>query len=200
MTTEPAPTAGLAPAGAPSASRAWRTVSFGRGRRWSLPQLGLALLGVASAAVFLQALWHASGGFDPIWWSLVLVPLVTIAYAGSGVPLAYWGLMLVGWFLLTPSGSFSAWSVPAALSLLVGHATAALSATTPPAGDFSTRTLRRWLRWVLVAALAAPAVALLADSLRGGGLEAGPAAYVIGLGGLSIGIFLLRSEPPIQGN
>lgn len=200
MTTEPAPGAGQPSGGAEPSSRTWRTVSFGRGRQWSLPQLGLAVLGVASAAIFLQSLWQASGGFDPIWWSLVLVPLVTIAYAGSGVPLAYWGLMLVGWFVLTPSGSFSAWSVPAALALLVGHAAAALSATTPPAGEFSTRTLRRWLRWVVVAALAAPAVALLADTLQGGGLEAGPAAYVIGLGGLSIGIFLLRSEPPIQGN
>ena len=200
MTTEPTPSAGRAVAGGESASRIWRRISFGRGTQWSFPQLGLAVLGVASAAVFLQSLWQASGGFDPIWWSLVLVPLVTITYAGSGVPLAYWGLMLVGWFLLTPSGSFSAWSVPAALALLVGHSAAALSATTPPAGEFSTRTLRRWLRWILVAALAAPAVALLADTLRGGGLEAGPAAYVVGLGGLSIGIFLLRSEPPVQGS
>ena len=199
MTTEPTPT-GHTSAGAESTSRTWRTVSFGRGRQWSLPQLGLAMLGMASAAVFLQSLWQASAGFDPVWWSLVLVPLVTVSYTGSGVPLAYWGLMLVGWFVLTPSGSFSPWSVPAALALLVGHSAAALSATTPPTGDFSTRTLRRWLRWVLVAALAAPAVALLANTLRGGGLEAGPAAYVIGLGGLSIGIFLLRSEPPAQGS
>lgn len=200
MTTEPTPSAGHASGAVESASRTWRTISFGRGPQWSLPQLGLALLGVASAGVFLQSLWQASGGFDPIWWSLVLVPLVTITYTGSGVPLAYWGLMLVGWFVLTPSGSFSAWSVPAALALLIGHSAAALSATTPPAGEFSTRTLRRWLRWVLIAALVAPAVALLADTLQGGGLEASPAAYVIGLGGLSIGIFLLRSEPPIQGN
>lgn len=200
MTTEPTPSAGHPSGAGESASRTWRTISFGRGPQWSLPQLGLALLGVASAAVFLQSMRQASGGFDPIWWSLVLVPLVTMTYTGSGVPLAYWGLMLVGWFVLTPSGSFSAWSVPAALSLLVGHSAAALSATTPPAGEFSTRTLRRWLRWVLIAALVAPAVALLADTLQGGGLEAGPAAYVIGLGGLSIGIFLLRSEPPSQGN
>ncbi|WP_353510984.1 hypothetical protein [Intrasporangium sp.] len=200
MTTEPTPPTGHTSTGAESTSRTWRTVSFGRGRQWSLPQLGLALLGTASAAVFLQSLWQASGGFDPVWWSLVLVPLVTLSYTGSGVPLAYWGLMLVGWFVLTPSGSFSLWSVPAALALLVGHSAAALAATTPPTGDFSTRTLRRWLRLVLVAALAAPAVALLANTLRGGGLEAGPAAYVIGLGGLSIGIFLLRSEPPAQGS
>ncbi len=200
MTTGPTTSGGRAARGGESVSRTWRRVSFGRGPQWSLPQLGLAVLGVASAAVFLQSLWQASGGFDPIWWSLVLVPLVTITYTGSAVPLAYWGLMLVGWFVLTPSGSFSVWSVPAALALLVGHAAAALSATTPPAGEFSARTLRRWLRWVLVATLAAPAVALLADTLQGSGLEAGPAAYVIGLGGLSIGIFLLRSEPPIQGN
>ena len=200
MTTEPVPSAGHASGDAESVSRTRRTVSFGRGRRWSLPQLGLAVLGVACAAVFLQSLWQASGGFDPIWWSLVLVPLVTITYAGSGAPLAFWGLMLVGWFVLTPSGSFSAWSVPAALALLFGHSTAALSATTPPTGEFPARTLRRWLRWVLVAAVAAPAVALLADTLAGDGLEPGPAAYVIGLGGLAIGIFLMRSEPPIQGS
>ena len=163
MTTEPTPSTDESRGRDAPASRVWRTISFGRGRQWSLPQLGLAVVGVASAAIFLQSLWQASGGFDPIWWSLVLVPLVTISYAGSGVPLAYWGLMLVGWFILTPAGSFSAWSVPAALALLVGHSAAALSATTPPAGGFSTRTLRRWLRWVLFAALAAPAVALLAD-------------------------------------
>ena len=200
MTTEQTPIADHTPGDGTPTSRTWRTISFGRGRPWSLPQLGLALLGVASAAVFLQSLWQASGGFDPIWWSLVLVPLVTIGYTASGVPLAYWGLMLVGWFVLTPSGSFSVWSVPAALALLIGHSAAALAATTPPAGGFSTRMLRRWLRWVLVAALAAPAVALLTEALSGGGLEAGPAAYVIGLGGLAVGIFLLRSEPPVQGS
>lgn len=177
----------------------WRTISFGRNVEWSLPQLGLALIGVAGAAVFLQCLWLASGGFDPIWWALVIGPLVTLAYAGTGVPLAFWGLMLVGWFVLTPSGSFSPWSIPGALALLVGHSAAALSATTPPAGGFSTRKIRAWLRPVLLAALAAPAVALLAGALRGGGLEAGPAAYLLGLGGLTIGVFLLRSEPPVQG-
>jgi hypothetical protein len=177
----------------------WRTVSFTRGKHWSLPQLGLSLLGVASAAVFLYALSQSSGGFVPTWWVLVVAPLVAMTYTGSGAPLAYWGLMLVGWFVLTPSGSFSPWSIPAALALLVGHSTAALSATTPPAGGFSTRTVRTWLRRVLLAALAAPAVAVLAGTLRGAGLEASPAAYVIGLGGLAIGIFLLRSEPPVQG-
>ena len=176
----------------------WRTISFGRGIPWSLPQLGLAVTGVVAAAVYLQSLWLASGGFDPIWWVLVVVPLAALAYAGSGVPLAFWGLMLVGWFVLTPSGSFSPWSVPGAVALLIGHAAAALSATTPPAGGFSTRTTRAWLRAVLLAALAAPAVALLTGALRGGGLDVGPAAYVIGLGGLAIGVFVLRSEPPLQ--
>ncbi|MDV3221734.1 hypothetical protein [Intrasporangium sp.] len=184
--------------GPATAGSTWRTISFGRGIQWSLPQLGLAMIGVAAAAVYLQALWLAAGGFDPIWWVLVVVPLATLAYAGSGVPLAYWGLMIVGWFILTPSGSFSLWSIPGAVAVLIGHAAAALSATTPPAGGFSTRTTRAWLRAVILAALAAPAVALLTGALRGGGLDPGPAAYVIGLGGLAIGVFALRSEPPLQ--
>ncbi|MDC5698689.1 hypothetical protein OO014_15645 [Intrasporangium calvum] len=176
----------------------WRTLRFGRGPRWSLPQVALALAGAASAGAFLLSLQAAAGGLDPIWWSLVLVPLVTLTYAGSGVPLAFWGLLLVGWFLHTPAGSFSPWSVPAALALVAGHAAAALSATTPPAGGFPGPVLRTWARRTVLAALAAPAVALLAGALRGGGLEAGPAAYVIGLGGLALGVFLLRTESPVQ--
>ncbi|GAA6527192.1 hypothetical protein [Intrasporangium sp. DVR] len=174
----------------------WRTIRFGRGPRWSLPQLGLALVAATSAGLFLGCLSAAAGGFDPVWWSLVIVPLVTLGYSGSGVPLAYWGLMLIGWFVLTPDGSLTPWSVPAALALVVGHSAAALSATTPPAGGFSTRVVRTWVGRVVLAALAAPAVALLAGAVRGGGPGAGPAAYVIGLGGLAIGIFLLRTEPP----
>jgi hypothetical protein len=179
-------------------TRTWRTVSFGRGREWSLPQLGLGLVGMLSAAAFLQSLWMAAGGFDPLWWLLAAVPVVTVAYAGSGVSLAFWGLMLFGWFVLTPSGSLSLWSVPAALALLVGHTAAALSATTPPAGGFSGRVVRRWVGPVLLAGLSAPLVAVLAGALQGDGLEASPAAYVIGLGGLALGVFLLRSEPPLQ--
>lgn len=177
------------------AGHTWRTVSFGRGRQWSMPQLGLALLGCISAAVFLLSLSQASHGFDASAWALVLVPLATAAHAGSAAPLSFWGLMLASWFLLTPSGSFSPWSVPAGLALLVGHAAAALSATAPPAGGFSSRVLRRWLRPVACAALAAPLVGILANALSGAGLGASPAAYVIGLGGLAIGVLLLRTEP-----
>lgn len=183
----------------PAGARRWRSISFGRGQQWSLPQLALGLIGVASALVFLQSLWLASGGFDGRWWLLAIVPLVALPYAGSGAPLALWGLLLFGWFYLTPSDSFSAWSVPAALALLVGHAASSLSATTPPAGSFSRRVVRRWVGPVLLAALSAPLVALLAGALRGDALEASPAAYVIGLGGLALGVFLLRSEPPLQG-
>lgn len=181
-----------------AAPTTWRTVRFGKGRPWSLPQLGLALAGVASAVVFLLSLQAASGGFDPLWWALAIVPLVTLGFAGSAAPLAFWGLMLTGWFLLTPSGSFSAWSVSAAIALVVGHAAAALSATTPPAGGFPVRVVRTWVGRVVLAALTAPAVAVLAGALRSGGLEASPAAYVIGLGGLAVGVFLLRTEPPAQ--
>jgi hypothetical protein len=176
----------------------WRTVSFGRSQQWSLPQLALGLVGVASALVFLEALWMASGGFDALWWLLAVVPLVTLPYAGSGVPLAFWGLMLLGWFLLTPSGSFSAWSVPAALALVVGHSATSLSATTPPAGGFSRGVLRRWLAPLVLAGVSAPLVAILASAVRGDELAASPAAYVIGLGGLALGVFLLRSEPPLE--
>ena len=176
----------------------WRTVRFGKGRPWSLPQLGLALTGVASAVAFLLCLQAASGGFDPVWWALAIVPLATLGFAGSAAPLAFWGLMLAGWFLLTPSGSLSAWSVPAAVALAVGHAAAALSATTPPAGGLPVRVVRTWVGRVVLAALTAPAVAALAGALRSGELEASPAAYVIGLGGLAVGVFLLRTEPPAQ--
>jgi len=174
----------------------WRTVSFGRGGQWSVPQLGLALLGCVSAAVFLHSLTQASDGFDSLLWALVVVPLVTAAYAGSAAPLAFWGLMLASWFLVTPGGSFSLWSIPAGLALLVGHASAALAATTPPTGGFSARVLRRWLRPVALAALAAPLLGILANAFSGDGLEASSAAYVIGLGGLALGVLLLRTEPP----
>ena len=200
MTTEPTPSAGHPSGAVESASRTWRTISFGRGPQWSLPQLGLAVLGVASAGVFLESPVAGLGRLRPH----LVVPRPRPSRDHHVHRVRRTARLLgpdAGRLVRAHAvRELSAWSVPAALALLVGHAAAALSATTPPAGEFSTRTLRRWLRWVLIAALAAPAVALLADTLQGGGLEASPAAYVIGLGGLSIGIFLLRSEPPIQGN
>ncbi|GAA5032448.1 hypothetical protein GCM10023258_31420 [Terrabacter aeriphilus] len=173
-----------------------RTLRFGAGPEWSLSQLGAAAAGMGGVALYLAGLSVAAGGFDAIWWALVLVPLLTLSWAGSAAPLALWALLLLGWFVLTPAGSFSWWSLPAALGAVGAHAAAALAASSPPAGSFTRRTVRRWVRHAAVAAAAAVPVALLAGALSARPLGLVPAAYVLGLGGVAVGLWLLRTSPP----
>ena len=175
-----------------------RTVRFGAGPEWSLSQLGATGAATGGVAVYLASLSLAVGGFDALWWALVLLPLVTMAWAGSAGPLVYWTLLLYGWFTLTPAGSFSWWSVPAAAGCVVGHAATALSASSPPAGSFTASTARRWVRHTVVAFTAAVPVALLAGLLLGRSLGPVPAAYVIGLGGVAVGLWVVRTSPPVE--
>lgn len=182
----------------PTPARRWHAIRFGGGSSWSLPQLALAAAATLGVLLFLYGLWHAAGGFDPIWWVLGLVPMATISYAGSVAPLAYWALLLAAWFYLTPAGSFTGWSVPAGLGLLLAHAATALAATAPPGAGFGRATVRRWTRTTAAAALAAPAVALLTTLVSGRALAPSSAAYLIGLGGLTLGVFLMRTTPPDQ--
>lgn len=184
------------PAGSRTRLRVRRTVHFGAGPEWSLSQIGAAAAAMGGVAVYLASLSLAAGGFDAVWWALVLLPLLTMTWAGSAAPLAYWALLLFGWFVLTPSGSFSWWSLPAAAGCAVGHAAAALSASAPPAGSFTTRTARRWVRHTAIASAAAVPVAVLAGLLAGRSLGLVPAAYVIGLGGVAVGLWFVRTSPP----
>lgn len=175
-----------------------RTVHFGAGPEWSLSQLGATAAAMGGVLVYLASLSLAAGGFDPVWWSLVLLPLVTMVWTGSAAPLFYWGLLLFGWFTLTAAGSFSWWSLPAAAGCVIGHAATALSASSPPAGSFTARTARRWVRHTAGALLAALPVVLLAGLLSGRSIPLTPAAYVIGLLGVSVGVWLVRTNPPTE--
>ncbi|WP_076259425.1 hypothetical protein [Intrasporangium flavum] len=168
------------------------------GPEWSASQLGLAAAHALGALAYLVCLDHASGGFDGLFWILAAVPLLTLSWTGSALPLAYWGLMLFGWFTLTPEGSFSWWSLPAAAGVAVGHAAAALGASVPPATQVAPRELLRWTRWTGVAAAAALPVGALAGVLAGHGDVGGPAALVVGVLGLAAAVLLLRTEPPAE--
>jgi hypothetical protein len=178
-------------------------VRFG-GAEWSTSQLGLAVAHVLGALVYLVCLHRASGGFEGIYWVLALVPLLTLSWSGSALPLVYWGIMLFGWFTLTPEGSFSWWSLPAAAGVAVGHAAAALGASVPPETQLGRRELLRWARATGLAAAAALPVGALAGLLAGraggsGGLGgSGPAALLVGVLGLAAGVLLLRTEPPAE--
>ena len=175
-----------------------RTIRFGAGPEWSLSQLGATGAAMGGVAVYLASLSLAVGGFDSLWWALVLLPLVTMAWAGSAAPAVYWTLLLYGWFTLTPAGSFSWWSLPAAAGCVVGHAATALSASSPPAGSFTAATSRRWVRHTALAFAAAVPVAILAGLLAGRSPGLGPAAYVIGLGGVAAGLWFVRTSPPVE--
>jgi len=175
-----------------------RTVQFGAGPEWSLSQLGATAAAMGGIAVYLASLSLAVGGYDSLWWGLVLLPLVTMAWAGSAAPLLYWTLLLYGWFTLSPAGSFSWWSLPAAAGCVVGHAATALSASSPPAGSFTGRTTRRWVRHTALAFAAAVPVAVLAGLLAERSLGLVPAAYVVGLGGVAAGLWLVRTSPPVE--
>jgi len=178
--------------------RVRRAVHFGAGPEWSLSQVGATVAAMGGVAVYLASLSLAVGGFDAVWWALVLLPLLTMAWAGSAAPLVYWALLLYGWFNLAPAGSFSWWSLPAAAGCVVGHAATALSASLPPAGSFTARTARRWARHTGLAFAGAVPVAALAGLLAGRPLGLVPAAYVIGLGGVAVGLSVVRTSPPVE--
>jgi hypothetical protein len=177
-------------------SRPRRLLRFGTGSAWSDHQLALAALGSGGAFVYLVALHRASGGFDPVFWLLAVAPAFLLRLNGSGAPLAFWALMLFGWFHLTPAGSFSWWALLGAAGVLLGHASAALSAVGPPGVHFPAQTVRRWFRLGLVALGAAAAVGLGAGLLHGRVDALGAVAQVLALAGLAGGVWLLRSNPP----
>lgn len=180
----------------PGWGRTHRTLGFGVGPEWSTHQLALTAANTAGAAVFLAALHQASGGFDGIWWLLLVVPATTMSFAGSGLLLGYYAVLLAGWFYLTPAGSFSWWSVPAAAGLLLSHTASALSATAPPAAQLTRNQLERRLRPTAIAFAAAVVTAAAAAWLSGRGLGPNPAALGLGLVGVTLGVWALRRNPP----
>jgi hypothetical protein len=110
-----------------------------------------------------------------------------------------WGLLVTMWFYLSPTGAFSWWSLLGAAGVALGHASAALSATTPPEGQIAREALLRWGRHTGTAYAAAIPVALLVGAVRDRDLAIGPVALVIGLLGLALGLWLVRSNPPSAG-
>ena len=102
----------------------------------------------------------------------------------------------MGWFVLTPEGTFSWWALVAAAGVIAGHASPALSAASPPAGSFSRATVAQWARHGLVAFSAAGAVAVTVAALLGRELQLGAAGLVVGLLGLAAGLWWVRTSPP----
>jgi hypothetical protein len=179
----------------PARPRRW-LLSFSSGQTWSADQLALGALSSLGALVHLVALHRASGGFDPVFWLLVPLPLLLIRMNDSAVPLAYWGLMVFGWFHLTPAGSFSPWSVLGAAGLVLGHTCTTISAGAPPSAVLPSGTARHWLGRSIPAWGAAVVVAAGAGLLTGRVDDLGPLAQLVGLTGVVVGVWFLRSNPP----
>ncbi len=173
-----------------------RTLRFGGGPEWSSHQLALTAANTLGVGVYLAALNVAAGGFPGACWLLLVVPATTMSFAGSGLSLGVMGVLLYGWFILLPAGSFTWWSLPAAAGLLLSHSAVSMSATAPPTARFSREQLRRRLRPHLVALSAAVVMAAGAALLSGRGLGPSPAAYAIGLVGVAAGLWLARTNPP----
>ncbi|MDN5778956.1 MAG: hypothetical protein L0H96_18845, partial [Humibacillus sp.] len=170
-----------------------RTLRFGTGPEWSSHQLALTAANTLGVSLYLAALHGAAGGFPGVCWLLLLVPATTMSFAGSGLSLGLMGLLLYGWFILMPAGSFTWWSLPAAAGLLLSHSAVSLSATAPPSARFSRDHLRRRTRGHLVALSAAVVMAAGAALLSGRGLGPSPVAYAVGLAGVAVGIWLART-------
>lgn len=169
-----------------------RMLRFGSGNTWSPHQLALAGGSSLGALLYLAALYAASDGFDSVYWLLAPMPALLLGVNNSAAPVVYWALMLFGWFYLTPSGSFSWWSVPAAMGVLLGHVAAALSATAPPQASFPGAVIRRWFWRTLLAAAAAVTVSAAASLLRGHVDAWGAAAQIVALLGLAGALVILR--------
>ena len=177
-------------------TRPTRTLRFGTGPEWSSHQLALTGASTLGVSLYLAALNLAAGGFPGAYWLLLLVPATTMSFAGSGLLLGFMGLLLYGWFILMPAGSFTWWSLPAAAGLLLSHSAVSLSATAPGAARFGRDHLRRRARSHLIALSAAVVMAAGAAALSGRGLGPNPAAYAIGLAGVALGVWLARTSPP----
>lgn len=175
-----------------------RLLQLSTGALWSRDQLMLGLLSSTGGLLFLFALHQASGGFDSIYWLLAPLPALFVSRNDSGVPLAYWGLMLFGWVYLTSAGSFSPWAIVAAAGLILGHASAALSASAPSTAAFPGRVVRRWAGRLLIALAAAVGVAVAVGALSGEVDGLGPVAQAVGLLGVALGVWFLRSDEPAR--
>jgi hypothetical protein len=62
----------------------------------------------------------------------------------------------------------------------------------------TARTARSWTRHTAAAFAAAVPVAVLAGLLDGRSLGLVPTAYVIGLGGVAVGLWFVRTSPPVN--
>lgn len=173
-----------------------RTLRFGTGPEWSSHQLALTAANTLGVGLYLAALSQAAGGFSGLYWLILLVPATTMSFAGSGLSLGLLAVLLYSWFILLPAGSFTWWSLPAAVGLLLSHSAVSLSATAPPTARFSREHLRRRLRGHAVALSAAVVMAAGAALLSGRELGPNPAAYAIGLAGVVTGLWLARTNPP----
>lgn len=175
-----------------------RFVRFGGGTEWSPHHLLLAGVATLGVAVYLVALGQASS-LDPLWWVLVLVPMVTWPLADSAAALILWTVLLLAWVNAMPEGTFSWWSLLAALGAALSHAATALSDSGPSTWQVPAAVARQWLRWLGTGLAAAAAVAVLAALLAGRAHGLSPAAYVIGLAGLAAAVWALRTNPPASG-
>lgn len=172
-----------------------------RGRLWSLQQIALVGISTIGAVVYLLALNAAAPrGVDPVAWLLLLGPLLLLRVGDSAWPLAYWALMILLWVQVTPTGSFSWWSLPAAVGLTLAHAATALGASAPPAAEIPPGIRRVWLGRtagaIVAAAATAGAIQLVTSHLSGLASGLASAAYIVGLLGVAGLLWLTRSNPP----
>jgi FtsH-binding integral membrane protein len=151
---------------------------------------------MSGVLLYLVALRFAAGSLDPIWWVLVVVPLLMWPVSGSSAPLILWVVLLIAWVNGTHAGSLSWWSVLAAAGTAISHGATALSDSGPPTWTVPASLVRHWFRWLALGVGAAALVAALATLLTGRTEHLSPAAYGLGLAGLALGIWALRTNPP----
>jgi hypothetical protein len=151
---------------------------------------------MSGVLLYLGALRMATGSLDPIWWMLVIVPLLTWPVSGSSGPLILWVVLLIAWVNGTHAGGLSWWSLLAATGAALSHGATALSDSGPPTWTVPASLIRHWLRWLVLAVAAAALVAALATLLTGRTGTLSPAAYGLGLAGLALAIWALRTNPP----
>jgi hypothetical protein len=192
----PRPAAGPGPATGPVRPAGRRFLRVGSGAEWSRDHILLAVVAMTGVLLYLVALRLATGSLDPVWWALTLVPLLTWSLSGSTAPLILWTVLLIVWVNGTPAGNLSWWSVLAATGAALSHGATALSDSGPPARTVPAGLVRHWVRWAALGVGSAALVAVLATLLAGRIASLGPAAYVIGLAGLALGIWALRTNPP----
>ncbi|KUG53744.1 hypothetical protein AVL62_02975 [Serinicoccus chungangensis] len=152
-------------------------------RTASPSHLRVRLVALAGSVVFALCLVAAGGGGPTVWVGTVVLGALVVAQPAGVMPALFLVWAIAAWWAAVP-GPWHWALLPAAWSLLLVHASAALAASVPPQATVPRSVLVRYAARVGVVAAAVTLVwglAALAAAGGSGTAGVGPVPSIIGL-------------------